>query len=153
MASPSPFDASPLWWPPAARLHEMLARAAVDPSPAAADGLATALRERRPWLVAGLATFKPPSPGSRAALEGDLASLSLGGGKKIPVDAALVGDALELSAVAASFLPFGGGGGDWKKKCWGREEVADPRRADFPSPGGARICAAGHASWRADCGW
>ena len=102
----TPFDASPLWWPPAARLHEHLASAAVGggdtSSTSPAQALSAALRERRPWLLAGLTTFKPPSPASAAALAGGSGpSLSLGGaGKKIPIDPALVGDALELSAVA-----------------------------------------------------
>lgn len=98
------FDASPLWWPPASRLHDLLAAAAVggagSPAPSA---LEAELCSRRPWLLSGLATFKPPSPASAAALGGSSGpSLSLAAGKKIPIEAGLVGDALELSAVAVS---------------------------------------------------
>ena len=111
MASP-PFDASPLWWPPAARLYDQLACAAVGGGgggAAAQAELGAALRERAPWLSSGLSTFKPPASTSAAALGGT--SLSLGAGKKIPIDPALVGDALELSAVAVR---------RWKSKRDGR---------------------------------
>jgi len=107
-SSPPPFDASPLWWPPATCLHVLLAGAAVDPGGPAAQGLESALRQRRPWLLSGLATFKPPSPASAAALSGSCGpSLSLSGGKSIPIEPALVGDALELSAVAVRDLMRG----------------------------------------------
>ena len=106
------FDADPLWWPPAARLHATLASAAaadaassssskngnvdVDASSssspsssAAAERLSATLKEYEQWLIAGLHTFKRrgggQSPSSSSSSRAALltgAPLSLGGGAK-----------------------------------------------------------------------
>lgn len=74
------FDADPLWWPPAARLHATLASSAAaaavaakngnvegdddasfspsSSSAAAAQRLSSTLKEYERWLIAGLHTFK-----------------------------------------------------------------------------------------------
>ena len=88
------FDADPLWWPPAARLHATLTSsaasaaasspssassaskigddAASSPAVAEAQSLSATLREYERWLVAGLHTFKRGS----GATGGDSSSSS-----------------------------------------------------------------------------
>ncbi|PRW56624.1 Nucleoporin NUP188 like isoform B [Chlorella sorokiniana] len=89
------FDAAALWWPPFQKLYTQLAMSNLEPGAVSAEGLKAALQEYEPWLVKGVAGFRPPSDASRKALETET-SLSIGS-KRLPVEAGLRAAALDVS--------------------------------------------------------
>lgn len=89
------FDSKQLWWPPFGRLYNQLSAAKQEPSAEAAAALETSLKEYEGWLAKGVSGFRPPSEGSRKALETESA-LAIGD-KKMPIDPALRRPAAELS--------------------------------------------------------
>ncbi|KAL4443613.1 hypothetical protein ABPG75_011350 [Micractinium tetrahymenae] len=89
------FDAAALWWPPFQKLFNQLETLKLEPTAVSAEALKATLAEYEPWLVRGVAGFRPPSEASRKALETE-ASLSIGS-KKLPVEAGLRAAAADVS--------------------------------------------------------